>query len=205
MTSFPDPEAVEAAWRRYREAPGPETRRDVADHYVKLVFQVSHHLAKRSGHDGCQLAGYGCEGLFRAIETYDESRPCSFPTYARRKIRWTIIDKLRHESTLPRMTHERLEAGRETERDRRVMAAAMPSPIQKFDGLTRRSGCVTEAEDLDRAAKRGLMPVDKFIAGRMASGWSLQDIAVQLGVSCACVSKRAQRIRERYREVLARG
>lgn len=78
------------------------------------------------------LESAGREGLFNAAQRFDASRGVTFRRYASYRIRGTIIDSLRRESTLPRRTREKLQ-NLEAVADLNETADAPPSSPQEAD------------------------------------------------------------------------
>lgn len=72
----------------------------------KVALHLSYKLPKSIQLD--DLIQVGMIGLIEAARRFDPSKEASFPTYARIRIRGTILDELRRNSWLPRSTQSQM-------------------------------------------------------------------------------------------------
>ncbi len=76
--------------------------------YLPLVRRVARrHLEKTPAADLDDLVAWGTIGLLTALERYDPGRATLFSTYARFRIRGTILDQLRALDWVPRSLREK--------------------------------------------------------------------------------------------------
>ena len=95
---------VMALWKRYRDAPTPETRERLIVHYAPLVKYVAGRVAvgMPANVEHADLVSYGIFGLMDAIEKFDLDKGFKFETYAVTRIKGAIIDELRSIDWVPR-------------------------------------------------------------------------------------------------------
>ncbi len=90
---------------------------------------------------GDELESAGREGLVRAAQRFDPSRGVPFGAFAYHRVRWAMLDSLRHESELPRRIHQRLmlvrSAARAGEAATEELAGGPRSPEDAHDLLAR--------------------------------------------------------------------
>jgi RNA polymerase sigma factor for flagellar operon FliA len=106
-----------------------------------LVRQVAQrfHVGPSSPVDMADLLQYGVLGLIDACEKFDESKGTSFQSYARFRIRGSILDGLRHLDFLPRSVR----------RKRRELAAATQRVEQQHGAA---ASLEDIAEEMDASA-----------------------------------------------------
>jgi len=90
-----------------RLKPGSSTEAELVDKYIPLVRTVVSRLALTlPPHvDGEDLYSAGLGGLLSAIRQYDPTAGTAFETYARLRIRGSILDELRRMDWVPRSVH----------------------------------------------------------------------------------------------------
>ncbi|MBA2274571.1 MAG: RNA polymerase sigma factor WhiG [Actinobacteria bacterium] len=98
------PDAVTAAWTRYKEDASPADRDVLILNYSPLVKYVAGRVAAGlpSNIEQADLISYGIFGLIDAIDKYELERGIKFETYAISRIRGAIIDELRAIDWVPR-------------------------------------------------------------------------------------------------------
>lgn len=102
MTHIDQRPEVVKMWDAYWADPTPETRNALVIAYWPLCQRVARSVARSvHDHDPKELAQLGFFGLIDAIEKFNPQE-ASFATYARQRIRGSIIDRLRVESPLKR-------------------------------------------------------------------------------------------------------
>ena len=91
-------------WKKYKELNDVEHKNQLIEYYFQLVQKISYKVAKRIGWklQPEELASYGVDGLYSAIEKYDLSRGIKFETYAGGRIWGAMIDELRRQDQVPR-------------------------------------------------------------------------------------------------------
>lgn len=97
--------------------------------YYPLVQKIAYGLAEKIGWKKTpeELTSLGIDGLYVAIEKFSLERGVSFPTYASRRIKGSMLDGIRKEDTIPRsvrMNHNTIERARvilESEKGRKVL------------------------------------------------------------------------------------
>lgn len=100
---------ADALWRRYRETGDPETRAQLLDRYLGLVYHVARGIHQRVHHtvEFGDLVSAGTIGLVGALETFDLERGLAFSTFATQRIRGAMLDELRGLDERPRSVRER--------------------------------------------------------------------------------------------------
>lgn len=85
-------------------APTPTDRNALIIEYYPLVRSIAHHVVQRLPQcvDVEELVSAGVMGLIEAIDRFDPSRSVPFVTYARIRIRGSIVDSLRKVDWVPR-------------------------------------------------------------------------------------------------------
>ena len=110
FTVLPAPTAQEL-WQRYhqRTESDMETENALVEKYLPLVAAVMGRLAMtlpdHVDHD--DLYSVGLVGLLQALRHYDPTCGTSFETYARVRIRGSMLDELRRMDWVPRTIHEK--------------------------------------------------------------------------------------------------
>lgn len=106
-------------WRRWRADRDVEARNALLIHHAPLVKWVANRIDLRSGApvDRGDLFGWGMFGLIDAIESFEPELGYTFPTWAVRRIKGSIIDELRrvdHVSRGARARSQNIEVSTET-------------------------------------------------------------------------------------------
>jgi len=99
----------EKEWSPAVAVTGSPERDEFLMHYVPLVKVLVLRIATRlpRGHDVSDLIGEGALGLIDAVNRFDARRGIPFGVYARRRIRGSILDRLRAADPLPRSARDR--------------------------------------------------------------------------------------------------
>lgn len=123
-------------------------RDEIIRENMPLVRQVAQrfHVGPTSPVDMSDLMQYGVIGLIDACEKFDESKGTSFQSYARFRIRGSILDGLRHLDFLPRSVR----------RKRRELFAAQQRVEQAQQGAAS-SEDIAEEMDLDPSELQALL------------------------------------------------
>ena len=135
-------------WNRYQQqGPGDTSEEELVKRYLPLVKTVVGRLAISlpSHVDGEDLYSAGLIGLLNALRQYDASKGASFESYARLRIRGSILDELRRMNWVPRSVHARarkvqavmaeLEASLQRMPTEEEMAAAMEMSLDNYHDL----------------------------------------------------------------------
>jgi RNA polymerase sigma factor for flagellar operon FliA len=103
-------------WKRYHKRGDTVTENALVQQYLPLVRSVLGRLAmslpEHVDHDDLNSAGL--VGLLQALRNYDPSCGSSFETYARLRIRGSMLDELRRMDWVPRTVHEKAKRIQET-------------------------------------------------------------------------------------------
>jgi RNA polymerase sigma factor for flagellar operon FliA len=123
-------------------------RDEIIRENMPLVRQVAQrfHVGPTSPVDMSDLMQYGVIGLIDACEKFDESKGASFQSYARFRIRGSILDGLRHLDFLPRSVR----------RKRRELFAAQQRVEQAQQGAAS-SEEIAEEMDLEPSELQALL------------------------------------------------
>ncbi len=99
----------EKLWESYQKSPTPALREQIILEYVSLVKVVAGRLSMYLGYnvEYDDLVGYGIFGLIDAIDKYDAKKDVKFETYARLRIRGSILDHIRKMDWIPRTVRQR--------------------------------------------------------------------------------------------------
>jgi len=108
VAATPNPTAPEL-WQRYHRRDDPATENALVEKYLPLVSAVVARLAMTLPEhvDQDDLYSVGLVGLLQALRNYDPTCGASFETYARMRIRGSMLDELRRMDWVPRSVHEK--------------------------------------------------------------------------------------------------
>jgi len=100
---------VRDLWQQYHQTGDPALENALVEQYLPLVRTVVGRVAMSlpahvSDED---LHSAGLIGLLQAIRSYDSKRGASFETFARFRIRGSVLDELRRLDWVPRLVHEK--------------------------------------------------------------------------------------------------
>lgn len=103
---------LEELWAAYKKTNAPELRQRLIVHYVPLVKQAIGRLAMSLPPDleYEDLVSYGIVGLIDALARFDPRRGTGFESYARLRIKGSVIDVLRSIGLVPRSIRDRAKA-----------------------------------------------------------------------------------------------
>jgi len=81
-----------------------EIKKQLVEIYYPVVQKISHKVAERLQWNLLpeELASYGLDGLYIAIDRFSLDRGVDFPTYANRRISGSMIDNVRKVDLVPR-------------------------------------------------------------------------------------------------------
>ena len=105
-------------WQRYHRRADTQTENALVEQYLPLVRSTLGRLAMTLPEhvDQDDLNSAGLVGLLQALRNYDPACGTSFETYARLRVRGSMLDELRRMDWVPRTIHEKAR------RIQRVMA-----------------------------------------------------------------------------------
>lgn len=92
-----------------RIEPGSEREANLVDHYLPLVRAIVNRMAASlpSHVDIDNLRSVGMIGLLNALRNYDPEGGSSFESYARVRVRGSLLDELRKIDWVPRSVHSK--------------------------------------------------------------------------------------------------
>ena len=83
-------------------------RNVLMEHFYYLVQRIAERMAlKLKDVSVDDLTSYGVDGLFQAVENFDQDRGNKFQTYAVPRIRGSILDNIRTIDWVPRLVRQR--------------------------------------------------------------------------------------------------
>lgn len=107
LATVPSPTAQEL-WKHYHRQADDHIENALVEKYLPLVASVLGRLAMtlpdHVDHD--DLYSVGLVGLLQALRNYDPTCGTSFETYARVRVRGSMLDELRRMDWVPRTIHE---------------------------------------------------------------------------------------------------
>jgi len=108
VSVMPNPSSQEL-WQRYHRRADVEIENALVEKYLPLVSAVMGRLAMTlPDHvDQDDLYSVGLIGLLQALRNYDPTCGTSFETYARVRVRGSMLDELRRMDWVPRTVHEK--------------------------------------------------------------------------------------------------
>jgi RNA polymerase sigma factor FliA len=108
----------------------------VMAHYP-MVRAIACRIYKRlpKGVDLDDLISTGVMGLLEAVDRYDETRKVPFETYAKHRIRGSIVDSLRASDWVPRSVRRKAELISETTADLTKVLGRTPSEVELAEKL----------------------------------------------------------------------
>lgn len=99
----------EQLWEEFHKNPSTEIREQIIMEYAPLVKIVAGRLSMYLGYnvEYDDLVGYGIFGLIDAIDKFDINKEVKFETYARLRIRGSILDQIRKMDWIPRTVRQK--------------------------------------------------------------------------------------------------
>lgn len=128
---------ADALWAHYRATGDPDTRAQLLERYLGLVYHVARGLHQRVRHavEFGDLVSAGTLGLVAALESFDIERGFAFSTFATQRIRGAILDELRNADERPRSVREHAR-GLETATNELIATLGrMPTPSEVAEHL----------------------------------------------------------------------
>jgi len=97
-------ESIFDVWDVYLKDRDDESKNKLVEYYFTFVNKIASTLSRKLNNHVSQpeLASHGVDGLYKAIENFDETRENKFETYAYIRIKGAMLDGLRKEDWVPR-------------------------------------------------------------------------------------------------------
>lgn len=131
---------AQVLWKRYHLQADTGTENALVEQYIPLVGAVLHRLAMTLPEhvDQDDLKSAGLVGLLQALRNYDPACGTSFETYARVRIRGSMLDELRRMDWVPRTVHEKARRIQETisQLEQEIGGTPTEAQIAKALGVT---------------------------------------------------------------------
>jgi len=91
-------------WNVYLKKRDDGSKKELVEYYFTFVNKIASTLSRKLNNHVSQpeLASHGVDGLYKAIENFDETRGNKFETYAYIRIKGAMLDGLRKEDWVPR-------------------------------------------------------------------------------------------------------
>ena len=136
MTALPSPTAQEL-WQRYHQQVDPDAENALIVKYLPLVSTAAARLAMTlPDHvDRDDLYSVGLVGLLQAVRNFDPACGTSFETYARMRVRGSMLDELRRMDWMPRTIHEKARKIQNTMLQLEQQLGGSPSEAQMAAAL----------------------------------------------------------------------
>jgi len=147
----------------------------VEDHF-RLALHIAHRECKRLGYwDVDELISVACLALMRSAKTFSESVGVKFSTYCGRLIEWEVRSEVR--------------------RQRRRIMDRVPY------GSTYQAHDTTDRDELSEAIEK-LSTSHQALIGRILSGESINEIALQRGTSRQSVRQQLELAKDKLRKLI---
>jgi RNA polymerase sigma factor for flagellar operon FliA len=124
-------------WQRYHQRADATTENALVEQYLPLVAAVRGRLAMTLPEhvDGDDLYSAGLIGLLQALRNYNPACGASFESYARVRIRGSMLDELRRMDWVPRTVHEKARRLREVMIALEQKLGGVPTEAQMAEAL----------------------------------------------------------------------
>lgn len=153
--AFSSPEALQAAWRKFKQTGDDRIRNQLIEHYLYLARCIAERIGAKLPDEVeiDDLMSAGIFGLMDAIDAFDLERGVKFETYCAPRVRGAIFDELRTMDWVPRLVRHRahqleaatraleVEFGRNPSDEE--LAARMGLSRSHFDKLRRDASAVS--------------------------------------------------------------
>ena len=128
---------AQALWQRYHQQASTHAENALVEQYLPLVRSTLGRLAMTLPEhvDQDDLLSAGLVGLLQAIRNFDPASGSSFETYARLRIRGSMLDELRRMDWVPRTIHEKARRIQETISQLEQQIGRTPSEEQVAEAL----------------------------------------------------------------------
>lgn len=192
----------------------PQQKKLVEDH-IGWVKMHACRIAKTSNLPACvsidDLLSYGCLGLMEAAQRFDPSRGTLFTTFARRRVRGSMLDGLRKADWLPRNMRQEVKGS-----DRlavRHISLSMPilengrergfvSDLLEAPGSDSSHSIAERAEMVDLAMRKVHGKHRVIIQKYFFEHKTMAEIGEELGLSESRISQKMKEVLEMIREAL---
>jgi RNA polymerase sigma factor for flagellar operon FliA len=100
---------IDRIWEKFNKNKNKKFKNQLIEHYYPYVHKIANQLSKHltSAITPDELASHGVEGLYKAIDNFDQNRNVRFRTYAYRRIHGAMLDGLRKNDWVPRSVRAR--------------------------------------------------------------------------------------------------
>jgi RNA polymerase sigma factor for flagellar operon FliA len=174
--TWPTPPTQQALWHRYHPHGDGRDENDLVEQYLPLVRSVLGRLAitlpEHVDHDDLHSAGL--VGLLHALRHYDPACGTSFQTYARLRVRGSMLDELRRMDWVPRAIHEKSRKIQNTMAQLEQQLGRAPTESEVAKGLN-----LSPAEYSDLLAEirpATFVCLDAVCSGENDDGGSVGDV-----------------------------
>lgn len=95
---------IDEIHKEYSETRDAEIQSYLLEYYFPFVNKIAVRLAEKLGWQvqPDELASFGIDGLYKAIDSFDPSMGFKFESYSNRRIKGSMIDGLRRQDMIPR-------------------------------------------------------------------------------------------------------
>lgn len=153
--TFTNPEALQAAWRKFKQNGEDRIRNQLLEHYLYLARCIAERIGAKLPDEVeiDDLMSAGIFGLMDAIDGFDLERGVKFETFCAPRVRGAIFDELRTMDWVPRLVRHRahklesatrsleIELGRNPTEDELANHLGLSRP--NFDKLRRDASAVS--------------------------------------------------------------
>lgn len=97
-------EEIDNLWSNFWKNRNEKSKNVLIEYYFSFVQQIATRAAEALNWkvQPEELASFGIDGLYKAIDAYDNTKNVQFKSYASRRIHGSMIDGLRREDYVPR-------------------------------------------------------------------------------------------------------
>ncbi len=123
-------EEKEVLWSDYLASGDPFLRNKLVVEYMPVVRYIAESISSRLPNSVMveDLVSYGTFGLLDAIESFDVTRGVKFETFCAPRVRGAILDGLRSQDWVPRITRSRMRKVRRAQDQLESELGRQPTP-----------------------------------------------------------------------------
>jgi len=124
--------SIEQLWDQHFETRNDKVKQQLVDFYFNYVQKIAGKLAAKMRWKvhPTELASFGVDGLYNAIDGYDPDRNVKFEIYARPRIKGAMIDGLRREDIVPRTVRMNISVFERTKQHMQTESGEFVSDIE---------------------------------------------------------------------------